>query len=207
MNTYKIYAKNNYIVVVDNTREEYYYGKVNEVFIDKNNLNNTSYRIFNVRDLEAGLLLNLTQIKKEDGSAYSEAEFDAFYTSLLFTTTTSAGQNGEKVYRLISKATTNRQVVISEGANLLSIVAIGLTGDVRYLKLYNKASAPVLATDVPKMTIPIPSNTQGAGLAISYTKGIDFDLGISMAITAGITDTNETAIGENDVVINLTYSV
>lgn len=118
----------------------------------------------------------------------------------------TTGSNGTTPYKLISLATTNANVVKASGGNLYSIVAIGLTSTVRYLKLYNKATAPTVGTDIPLMTIPIPANTQGAGIAIPFSMGVNFPLGIALAITSGLADNNTGAILANDVVVNLTYA-
>ena len=118
----------------------------------------------------------------------------------------TTGANGTTPYKLISLATTNANVVKASGANLYSIVAIGLTSTVRFLKLYNKASAPTVGTDVPLMTIPIPANTQGAGISIPFSMGVNFPLGIAIAITAGSADNDVAAVGAGDVLINLTYA-
>lgn len=118
----------------------------------------------------------------------------------------NSGVNGTTPYKLISLATTNANVVKATPGNLYSIVAIGLTSVVRYLKLYNKASAPTVGTDVPVMTIPIPANTQGAGIAIPFSMGVNFPLGIALAITTGSADNNNVAVAAGDVIINLTYA-
>lgn len=118
----------------------------------------------------------------------------------------STGANGTTPYKLISLATTNANVVKASAGNLYSIVAIGLTSTVRYLKLYNKATAPTVGTDVPVMTIPIPANTQGAGVAIPFSMGVNFPLGIGIAITSGSADNDTGAVGAGDVIVNLTYA-
>ena len=78
---YKIYESNNYIIVEMVNPKETFYGHKKEVFIDKSNLDKPVYRIFNVRDLKDGTLLEIGQIQKENGDLYSEAEFDEFYTA------------------------------------------------------------------------------------------------------------------------------
>jgi hypothetical protein len=118
----------------------------------------------------------------------------------------NTGTNGTTPYKLISLATTNANVVKSAGGNLYSIIAIGLTSTVTYLKLYNKETSPIVGTDIPVMTIPIPANTQGAGISIPFSVGINFSNGISLAITAGSADNNNVAIGAEDVILNLTYA-
>lgn len=118
----------------------------------------------------------------------------------------TTGSNGTTPYKLTSLASTNANVVKASGGNLYSIVAIGLTSTVRYLKFYNKASAPTVGTDTPIMTIPVPANLQGAGIAIPFSMGVNFPLGIAIAITSGVADTDTGAVGAGDVVINLTYA-
>jgi hypothetical protein len=208
---YKIYEKNNYVVVESIIPKETFYGHKKEVFIDKSNLDKPTYRIFNVRDLKDGLVLEIGQIQKENGDLYTESEFDTFYTentgnSIVSQVLNNTGTSGVKTYKIISTASTNENVVKASGGNLGSIIAIGLTSDVRFLKLYNKATTPILATDVPKLTIPIPANTQGAGIAISFNDSIDFDLGIGIAITSGSADDNTGAVGAGDVIVNLIYA-
>jgi hypothetical protein len=118
----------------------------------------------------------------------------------------TTGANGTTPYKLISLATTNANVVKASPGNLYSIVAIGLTSTVRYLKLYNKATSPTVGTDVPLMTIPVPANTQGAGISIPFSMGVNFPLGIALSITSGLADNDTGTILANDVVINLTYA-
>ena len=118
----------------------------------------------------------------------------------------TTGTSGTTPYKLIATASTNANVIKNSGGNLYSIIAIGLTSTVRYLKLYNKATAPVVGTDVPVMTIPVPANTQGAGISIPFSMGVNFSLGISIAITAGSADNDSVAILANEVLINLTFA-
>lgn len=118
----------------------------------------------------------------------------------------TTGANGTTPYKLISLASTNANVVKNSGGNLYSIIAIGLTSTVRYLKLYNKATTPTVGTDVPLMTIPVPANTQGAGIAIPFSMGANFPLGIGIAITSGSADNDTGAVGAGDVIVNLTYA-
>lgn len=116
------------------------------------------------------------------------------------------GLNGTIPYKLISEKTINENIVKASGGNLYSIIAIGLTNEVRFLKFFNKNTLPSWGEDLPIMTIPIPANTQGAGLAISFPDGINFDRGIVIGITAGSADNNEDPIEAGDVIVNLTYA-
>ena len=170
-----------------------------------------------IKILESGvykMALNFDDINEIGGVAPTDLEnaanlIDALIATLanpVSSVPNTTGANGTTPYKLISLATTNASVVKSSGGNLYSIVAIGLTSTVRYLKLYNKATAPNVGTDIPVMTIPIPTNIQGAGIAIPFSMGVNFPLGISLAITGTAADNGTTAIGAGDVIINLTYA-
>ena len=154
--------------------------------------------------------LPLSQCTDDTGTPFTVNSFLNFAISFGQTAITprpnTTGINGTTPYKLISLATTNAVSIKATGGNLYSIIGIGLTSTVRYLKLYNKASAPIVGTDIPTMTIPIPANTQGAGVALPFSIGVNFSLGIAMAITSGSADSDTGAVGAGDVILNLTYA-
>lgn len=224
---YQISRIGNYLKVRNIDNQEDFYGAVEEVFIDRSNVGKETYKIFSVKDLQDGTLLEIGKLYKEDNSLYTASTFEEFYTNLKESITVvggltdaelratplpvspranTTGTNGTTPYKLISTASTNANVVKTSGGNLYSIVAIGLTSTVRYLKIYSKATAPTVGTDVPLMTIPIPANTQGAGVAIPFAMGVNFPLGIGIAITSGSADNDTGAIAAGDVIVNLTYA-
>jgi hypothetical protein len=95
--------------------------------------------------------------------------------------------------KFISATTTNATSVSSVPANI-SILHMENSGDgVRYVKLYNKASAPVVGTDVPFITIGIPA-VSSSSFTLPALIGIDFSVGISFAITLGASDTDATPL-------------
>lgn len=109
-------------------------------------------------------------------------------------------------FKLISSATTNATVIKASSGVITTITAVGLSEEtVSYLKLYDKATLPTVGTDVPIMTIPIPTNLQGAGIVIPVPSGLSFSNGISFAITSGVLDSDTGSILANDVVLNFTY--
>lgn len=112
---------------------------------------------------------------------------------------------GATPFKLISAATTNATSVKGSAGTLYGIQVISVIATVRFLKLYDKASAPTVGTDTPIKVIPIPANTAGAGVVISAPVGINFANGIAFAITANIGDSDNTAIAANDCVVNLDY--
>lgn len=116
-----------------------------------------------------------------------------------------ATANGCSVSRTISAASTNAASIKSGAGQLYGIVATNINAAVRYLKIYNKASAPTVGTDVPVLTIALPGNTAGAGLAVDLSNGIAFTTGIAAALTTGVADSDTGAVAANELVVHLIY--
>lgn len=108
-------------------------------------------------------------------------------------------------FRLISAASTNATSLKASAGTLYSITAVNLNAAVRYLKLYNKASAPTVGTDTPVATIPIPASTTGAGFTVEFPFGFDFATGIAYALTTGAGDADTGAVAANEIFLVGTY--
>ena len=103
--------------------------------------------------------------------------------------------SGGTEYNLVTTASTNGASIVNGIVNLMEIAVSNLTAAVIYVKLYNKASAPTVGTDVPKLTIPVP-----IGAFVSYEfgqQGKRFQQGLAIAVTAGApaTDSASVAVG------------
>lgn len=72
----------------------------------------------------------------------------------------------------------------------------------RYVKLYNKASAPTVGTDTPIITLHLAA---GGDRDYSTDIGIPFSAGIGVGATTGVADNDTGAPSANDVIINLYY--
>ena len=103
--------------------------------------------------------------------------------------------------KLIAAATTNATAVKTSAGVLGTLVATNVSAAVKYLKLYNKASAPTVGTDAPVHVYPIPA---GGTIQLTDLK-TRFTTGIALAITSGVADTDTTAVAANDVVVNWGY--
>lgn len=113
---------------------------------------------------------------------------------------------GATPYKLVSAATTNATSVKASAGTVYMITASNVNAAVRYLKLYNKASAPTVGTDTPVFTFAIPGNTAGAGTNIPVpTVGLNFGTGIAFALTTEATDAGSTGVAANEIVVNLAY--
>lgn len=114
--------------------------------------------------------------------------------------------NGLSISRTLSAASTNATSVKASAGQVYTIYAHNINAAVRYLKIYNKASAPTVGTDTPVLTLPIPGNAAGAGFALDTGgMGIAFATGIALALTTGIADADTGAVAANEIVINLLY--
>lgn len=102
-----------------------------------------------------------------------------------------------------SAATTNATSVKASSGRLFGVVANNVNAAARYLKLYDKATAPVVGTDVPKLTVPIPATGQ-VSLNIGEL-GLTFPTGIAFAITAGAADADVAAVAASEIKVALSY--
>lgn len=120
-------------------------------------------------------------------------------TTLAAPSSTIAGLTERKV---LAAATTNATSVKTSAARLLAYQFTNLSASPRFIKFYNKASAPVPGTDTPIFTVAVPAG-QNIDNALPY--GLTFSLGLAFAITAAVADNDATVIAANDVVGSLHY--
>lgn len=116
--------------------------------------------------------------------------------------TDSAG--GVQQYSLISAATTNANVIKATPGRVYGYQISNTNAAARYIKLYNKATAPTVGTDTPVRRICVP-----AGQTVSYhcPAGLDgFTAGIGIGTTTGALDSDTAALGLADCLINIDYS-
>ena len=113
------------------------------------------------------------------------------------------------VHTLESAATTNATSVKGSAGRITALVVTSplITASVRYLKLYNKASAPTVGTDVPVATIPIVTTTNGVNVFSLQVSdlGLYFSTGIAYAITGASTTADATAVAAGDVKVMMNY--
>jgi hypothetical protein len=102
-----------------------------------------------------------------------------------------------------SAATTNAAFIKNAAGTVYNVIASNTNASTRYVKFYNKASAPTVGTDVPVLTIAVPTN--GTVQANMGVLGHRFATGIAIAITAGAADSDTAAIGANEVKVLTSY--
>ncbi len=102
-----------------------------------------------------------------------------------------------------SAATTNATSVKGSAGTIYNVLVSNTGASTRYVKLYNKAIAPTVGTDVPLITIAVPTN--GTVQANMGVLGQRFATGIALAITSGAADSDTGAVGANEVKVLTSY--
>lgn len=113
-------------------------------------------------------------------------------------------------YFVNSAASTNGALILTGTSGLQAFYATNEGASAAYVKLYNKATAPTVGTDVPEMTIPVPAAVGGvpgvAMLPIGFS-GFRFALGLGIAITRNAVFSDTTAVGAGEVKVKLSRTI
>lgn len=106
---------------------------------------------------------------------------------------------------LTAAADTNATSAKASAGNVHHIAGYNAAAALRYLKLYNKASAPTVGTDTPLMTLALPGQT---AFEFSFPDGGRyFSTGIAYGLTTGVADNDTGALTSGDVLgLNVSYS-
>lgn len=102
-----------------------------------------------------------------------------------------------------SAATTNATSVKATAGTLYKVVASNTGAAAAFVKLYNKASAPTVGTDVPVITLTVPAG--GIVEPDFGAMGHRFATGIALAITNLAADTDTTAVAAAQVKVLTSY--
>jgi len=115
---------------------------------------------------------------------------------------------GTTAFRRLSTADINAIAVKASAGKLLAGAIFNESASKRYVKFYNKASAPAPATDTALLvfTLVLQPNTLVYIDQVLGSTGHSFTTGISYAITAALADADVTAIAANEVTMNLLYA-
>jgi hypothetical protein len=93
-------------------------------------------------------------------------------------------------------ATTNAANLKATAAQVYSVTAYNQSAAARYLRLFNKATAPTPGTDVPVITMAIPVNTH---VSLLFGSPLTFPTGLGYCCTTGAPYTDATATALHDV--------
>jgi hypothetical protein len=115
----------------------------------------------------------------------------------------AATSGGLTPYHLKALASTNLTSLKASAGQLYNGSLFNASGSVKYFKLYDKASAPVPASDTPVQVYPLEA---GKTTPIDFgASGLQFTNGIAFSITGALANTDTTALAANDVIVNLGY--
>lgn len=113
-------------------------------------------------------------------------------------------------YILNSLASTNGALILTGSSGLQAFYASNIGATVAFVKLYNKATAPTVGTDVPAMIITVPAAVGGVPGSVEITPGFNgyrFALGLGIAITGAVADSDTTAVAAGQVKVMLSRTV
>lgn len=96
-----------------------------------------------------------------------------------------------------SAASVNNTLVKAGKCSLRTLACSNAGGAAAFVKLYDKATAPVAGTDTPVLTIPVP--TSGIVTLPPGADGFPFALGLGIAITNLVADADTTIVAANQV--------
>lgn len=107
--------------------------------------------------------------------------------------------------RIVSAAaSTNATSAKTAAGNVYAINGYNAAAAVKYLKLYNKATAPTVGTDTPVMTLALEPTRS---FQFYFASGYYFSTGIAYALTGAAADADATALTAADVVgLNISYA-
>lgn len=98
---------------------------------------------------------------------------------------------GSTPYHLITAASNNLVSVKGSAGLLYGLSVSNNSASAIFFKLYNKATAPVVASDTPVRTIQVPANST---VITAFPLGMGFSSGIAYACTGAIPDADATNI-------------
>ena len=110
---------------------------------------------------------------------------------------------GSSNINIIAAAGTNAALLKASAANLVELYASNLTASFKFVKLFNKSTAPVPGTDTPIRTYAIPPNST---IVLNTVAGARvFTSGLGIAITGGAAALDATPVAAADVIVGGTY--
>lgn len=105
---------------------------------------------------------------------------------------------------LTAAATTNGTNVKASAGQVFCLDGYNAAATARFLKLYNKATAPTVGTDTPVRTIYLPPLSR---FVLDFPRGLNFATGIGYGLTTAAADADTGALTAGDVLcLNVDYA-
>jgi hypothetical protein len=116
-------------------------------------------------------------------------------------TQSPATSGGLTTYHLVSAASTNATNIKASAGQLYCYSIFNTNASMRKVAFHNTAGAPTAGASV-FFSLPIPGS---GGANVCSDSGIPFSSGIAITTVTGAADSDNTAVGANDLIINLFY--
>lgn len=113
----------------------------------------------------------------------------------------SGATGGDTTYHLVSAASTNATNIKASAGKVTGWYIYNSNASARKVAFHNTAGTPTAGSSV-FYTIVIPGL---AATNVSFPNGIDFSTGIAITTVTELTDAGSTAVGLNDLIINIYY--
>jgi hypothetical protein len=136
-----------------------------------------------------------SDIRNEFGKIYESEEI---FVGLMMKSS-SDFRSDQVINRIVSDASTNANLIRAGITRLFGGILTNNAITSLYVKYYNKATVPIVGTDVPVITLTV--KTKETTTFDLGDDGIKFDKGLAIAITGAIPDTDTTAIGANEMFV------
>jgi hypothetical protein len=111
-------------------------------------------------------------------------------------------------WQMVSDASTNATTVKSSPGQIYTLTVSNTNTADRWLKFYQMATPPTVGTSVPDQTYLVKGTGSGGGwppIVVTFTPGLQFNNGISLAMMVGGGVTEGGAIAAGDLVLSLCY--
>lgn len=113
------------------------------------------------------------------------------------TVQSSATVVGTSMAKVLSAASTNATNLKGTAGRIYGYHLVNTSASVKYVRLYNKATAPTVGTDSPAAVIPIPAN---GSVIVDHTVPMSFATGMGYSITGSFADLDATAVAAGEVI-------
>jgi hypothetical protein len=146
---------------------------------------------------------NTSQALLHNGATNTDVLYQGMFNYRFNGTTWDRDRKPNATSRIPSAAaSTNATSAKATAGDLWVISGVNASASVKYLKFYNKATAPTVGTDTPVLTLALPVGAFSFNLAGQY-----FATGIAFALTGAASDADTTALTAADVVgLTVTYA-
>ncbi len=116
-------------------------------------------------------------------------------------------QLGATPFRLVAVGVTEDKTVVKAlPGRLMSLAVSNKATAPCYVKFYDKATAPAVASDVPVWSVScVGLAAGGTAFPPIPSSGINFATGIAFVIVTGLADTDATEVASTDVIVSGSY--